>query len=154
MPIGVLKGDLLEKIDEFNVIVHGCNCFCVMGAGIALQIKKKFPQAYMADLDTVAGDKSKLGTYTKAMHNQTTIINAYTQYDTANEVNVDYNAIREVFTKLNKHYSGSLVGIPKIGAGLAGGDWDKIYDIISEVTPDLYIKVIEYEPNSGTTGSI
>ena len=154
MPIGVLKGDLLEKIDEFNVIVHGCNCFCVMGAGIALQIKKKFPQAYMADLDTVAGDKSKLGTYTKAMHNQTTIINAYTQYDTTNEVNVDYNAIREVFTKLNKHYSGSLVGIPKIGAGLAGGDWDKIYDIISEVTPDLYIKVIEYEPNSGTTGSI
>lgn len=154
MPIEVLKGDLLEKIDEFNVIVHGCNCFCVMGAGIALQIKKKFPQAYMADLDTVAGDKSKLGTYTKAMHNQTTIINAYTQYNTTNEVNVDYNAIREVFTKLNKHYSGSLVGIPKIGAGLAGGDWDKIYNIISEVTPDLYIKVIEYESNSGTTGSI
>lgn len=154
MPIEVLKGDLLEKIDEFNVIVHGCNCFCVMGAGIALQIKKKFPQAYMADLDTVAGDKSKLGTYTKAMHNQTTIINAYTQYSTTNEVNVDYNAIREVFTKLNKHYSGSLVGIPKIGAGLAGGDWDKIYNIISEVTPDLYIKVIEYESNSGTTGSI
>ena len=154
MPIEVLKGDLLEKIDEFNVIVHGCNCFCTMGAGIALQIKKKFPQAYMADLDTVAGDKSKLGTYTKAMHNQTTIINAYTQYDTTNKVNVDYNAIREVFTKLNKHYSGSLVGIPKIGAGLAGGDWDKIYDIISEVTPDLYIKVIEYEPNSGTTSSI
>ena len=154
MPIEVLKGDLLEKIDEFNVIVHGCNCFCVMGAGIALQIKKKFPQAYMADLDTIAGDKSKLGTYTKAMHNQTTIINAYTQYSTTNEVNVDYNAIREVFTKLNKHYSGSLVGIPKIGAGLAGGDWDKIYDIISEVTPDLYIKVIEYESNSGTTGSI
>ena len=154
MPIEVLKGDLLEKIDEFNVIVHGCNCFCVMGAGIALQIKKKFPQAYMADLDTIAGDKSKLGTYTKAMHNQTTIINAYTQYDTTNEVNVDYNAIREVFTKLNKHYSGSLVGIPKIGAGLAGGNWDKIYDIISEVTPDLYIKVIEYEPNSGTASGI
>lgn len=154
MSIEVLKGDLLEKIDEFNVIVHGCNCFCTMGAGIALQIKKKFPQAYMADLDTVRGDRSKLGTYTKAMHNQTVIINAYTQYDTVGEVNVDYDAIREVFTKLNKHYSGSLVGIPKIGAGLAGGDWDKIYNIISEVTPDLYIKVIEYESNSGTTTSI
>ena len=46
-------GDLIEMAEhgDFDVIVHGCNCFCTMGAGIALQIKHHFPEAYYADCD-------------------------------------------------------------------------------------------------------
>ena len=58
-----ITGDLIKLAleGEFDVIVHGCNCFCTMGAGIAKTIKQKFPAAYEADLQTVNGDKSKLG---------------------------------------------------------------------------------------------
>ena len=47
------KGDLIQKAraGEFDVIVHGCNCFCTMGAGIAKTIKQVFPAAYLADLE-------------------------------------------------------------------------------------------------------
>jgi len=57
-------GDLVRDADQFDVIAHGCNCFCVMGAGIAPQIKAKFPEAYAADCATTAGDVSKMGTIT------------------------------------------------------------------------------------------
>jgi type IV secretory pathway TrbL component len=62
------KGDLIQKAraGEFDVIVHGCNCFCTMGAGIAKTIKQVFPAAYQADLATTAGDQAKLGTYSAA----------------------------------------------------------------------------------------
>jgi O-acetyl-ADP-ribose deacetylase (regulator of RNase III) len=63
MNMNRIKGDLIElAIDgEFDLIIHGCNCFCTMGAGIAKTIKQKFPEAYKADLETEKGDKSKLG---------------------------------------------------------------------------------------------
>ena len=49
-----VRGDLLKlALDgHFDVIVHGCNCQCVMGAGIALSIKNAFPEAFAADLAT------------------------------------------------------------------------------------------------------
>lgn len=47
-------GDLLQLAlaGEFDVIVHGCNCFGDMGKGIALAVKQQFPEAYQADLAT------------------------------------------------------------------------------------------------------
>ena len=39
-----IYGDLIElaKQGKFNVIAHGCNCFCTMGAGIAVPMKEAF----------------------------------------------------------------------------------------------------------------
>lgn len=53
----ILTGDLiaLGKGDTFDVIVHGCNCFCVMGAGLAKAIRSEFPEVYRADQGTEAG---------------------------------------------------------------------------------------------------
>jgi O-acetyl-ADP-ribose deacetylase (regulator of RNase III) len=81
----LVKGDLLQmgKDNEFDIIVQGCNCHNVMGAGIAAQIKKQFPDAYLADQETLAGDRNKLGRYTIGMSGRLVIINAYTQYNTA-----------------------------------------------------------------------
>ena len=46
------KGNLLDMAErgEFDIIVHGANCICVMGSGIAREIKARFPQAAQADL--------------------------------------------------------------------------------------------------------
>src|SRR6187401_1634642 len=53
-----IRGDLLQlAIDgDFDVIVHGCNCQCQMGKGIALSIKKTFPEASEADCRRAKGD--------------------------------------------------------------------------------------------------
>ena len=127
-----IYGDLIEygKKGTFDVIVHGCNCFHTMGGGIARAIKQEFPEAYKADLLTHKADPSKLGTYSYAKVNNLIIVNAYTQYDFGGKMDVDYEALRTVFKRIAKDFHGLRIGYPKIGAGLAGGDWDVIYPII------------------------
>jgi O-acetyl-ADP-ribose deacetylase (regulator of RNase III) len=63
-----LSGDLLQlAIDgKFDAIIHGCNCQCQMGKGIALSIKRQFPEACAADCQTVKGDATKLGSMSNA----------------------------------------------------------------------------------------
>jgi O-acetyl-ADP-ribose deacetylase (regulator of RNase III) len=131
-----IYGNLLTYFEngEFDIIVHGCNCFCTMGAGIAKQIKQSYPDVYKKDLLTAKGDINKLGTYTYAeQKKQKYIINAYTQYKYFGEKNIDYSAIKNVFEKINTDFCGKIIGIPKIGAGLAGGDWEIIETIIDSI---------------------
>jgi len=133
------KGDLVQKAKagEFDVIIHGCNCFCTMGAGIAKTIKQVFPAAFQADLATIEGDKSKLGNYSAAQVETSgrtlTIVNAYTQYQWRGAGRkVDYDAVRSVFQQIKQACAGKRIGYPAIGAGLAGGDWAVIASIINE----------------------
>lgn len=131
-----IEGDLinLAKQGKFDVIIHGCNCFCTMGAGIAKQIKSQYYEAYQADCKTKVGDRNKLGTYTQYDNGTFVIVNAYTQYDfhTYLAPPIDYEALREVFKTIKQDFSGLRIGYPKIGAGLAGGNWELISSIIDE----------------------
>ena len=135
----VVKGDLIKLALQkgFDVIIHGCNCQCAMGAGIAKAIKETFPEAYEADLKTVKGSKDKLGTISCAVVNrkehEIIVVNGYTQYHWAGSgVLADYDAIRMVMRHVKENFSGKKIGYPKIGAGLAGGDWDIISKIIDQ----------------------
>ena len=82
-----VQGDLIKLAlsGEFDLIVHGCNCFCTMGAGIAKTIKQEFPAAYQADLATAKGEKPKLGQISYATvelaTNKLIVVNGYTQYN-------------------------------------------------------------------------
>ncbi|WP_339501766.1 hypothetical protein, partial [Pseudomonas canadensis] len=96
----IVRGDLLHlaRQGDFDVIIHGCNCQCAMGKGIALAIKQQFPAAYAADLATAKGSAAKLGTYSSASletdAGTLTIVNAYTQFHwNGPGVKVDYDAI-------------------------------------------------------------
>jgi len=134
-----IHGDLLHLALEgrFDVIVHGCNCMCVMGAGIAKQIRAQFPEAYEADLRTPKGVADKLGSISSApvRRGDTTfhVVNAYTQFDWRGAGNkADYTAIRNAMKRVKDSFSGQRIGYPQIGAGLAGGDWSVISSIIEE----------------------
>jgi len=135
----IVEGDLIKLAleGEFDLIVHGCNCFCTMGAGIAKTIKEYFPVAYEADMDTVKGAREKLGSITSVIvtrnSNKITVVNGYTQYSpTGKGILVDYEAVSSVFSEIKQKYSGYRIGYPMIGAGLAKGDWQIISRLISE----------------------
>lgn len=146
------KGDLIKlALDgEFDLIVHGCNCFCTMGAGIAKLIRQQFPEAYEVDLKTKRGDKNKLGTISwakvKVQNRDLIIVNGYTQFNWKGAGRkVDYDALRGVFRNIKKEFSGYRIGYPAIGAGLAGGDWEEISEIIAEELKDENHTFVEYE---------
>ena len=151
--MNVVEGDLLKLATQgkFDVIIHGCNCYCAMGAGIALSIKKQFPDAYKADLKTDKGSREKLGSYTSARvnagKNSFTIVNAYTQHHWRGKgVLADYNAIKSVMALVKKDFGGSRIGYPLIGAGLAGGDWKIISAIISEELDGENHTLVKFKP--------
>ena len=134
----IIEGDLIKLAieGEFDVIIHGCNCFGSMGAGIAKSIKNTFPEAYEADLKTELGSRDKLGSISYVTvqrgENEITVVNGYTQYDAGGRgVLVDYFAVHSVMNEVKNRFSGKRIGYPMIGAGLASGDWDVISEIIS-----------------------
>jgi len=119
----------------FDVIIHGCNCQCQMGKGIALSIKRQFPEAYAADRATAIGDPMKLGTISVAEivrgDHTFAIVNGYTQFHWRGAgVKADYDAIEKVMQAVKQRFAGKRIGYPKIGAGLAEGDWNRISSII------------------------
>lgn len=63
-----IEGNLLDFAEQgkFDYIIHGANCFCTFGSGIARQIKDRYPKAFMVDQLTQKGDDSKLGKFTQA----------------------------------------------------------------------------------------
>ena len=160
-----VTGDLVELAarGEFNVIVHGCNCFNSMGAGIAKQIAERFPEAEIADGDTLPGLESKLGSASIAVvrgdyGDSIIVVNAYTQLGTdmkRRTLNVSMAAIYRVFATTVYNLAclapGMRIGIPRIGAGLGGGDWDTIKTVITKAMdldgfddPNL-LTLVEYD---------
>ena len=143
-----VKGDLIKLAlsGEFDVITHGCNCFCTFGAGIAKQIKQHFPEAYKQDLLTKSGDRKKLGTCTAATtKNNLIIVNSYIQYDySSTKICVNYNSVRDCMKYISENFKEKRIGMPKIGCGLAGGKWYIVEKIIEEELTNMDITVVEY----------
>ena len=141
-PLRILTGDLLQlgKDNEFDIIVQGCNCFNTMGAGIAAQIKTQFPDAYLADQETLSGDRNKVGTYTIGMAGRLVIINAYTQYGMAKYSGHDvfeYDALKLILQKLAREYPTARFGFPLIGMGLANGNKTRIMGMLAEFSEKI-----------------
>ena len=148
--IKYINGDLIKLSSKFDVIAHCANCFCTMGAGIAPQIKHKFPEAYAADCETTSGDQSKLGTITYTETTKPIVVNLYGQYDYKGRqfgrMDLDYSALRLALRAMKEKFSGKTFGLPMIGAGLAGGDWDIIEGIIQEELNGEDVTVVKYVP--------
>jgi len=142
----VVKGDLLEAFcdpdSDYNVLVHGCNCFNSMGAGFAKQLAKRFPEVEKLDSQTEKGDFKKLGSIGVLKEvtdsgKSVYIINAYIQYyygkrfNHPNMPHANYTAIESCFLKVREQFKSDDFKIcyPAIGSGLAGGN-SKVIDFI------------------------
>lgn len=127
------KNDLLTV--KHGTIVHGCNAQGKMNAGVAKSIRQKYPYVYtnyLSDLhilNPLVGSSS-IYRYSEDL----VIVSAITQKYYGSDRNtryVSYDAIDKIFEDLfawvDRRYA---VSMPKIGAGLGGGDWDIISEII------------------------
>lgn len=136
----IRRGDLFSTTD--HVIAHGCNNQGVMGAGVAKIIRDRFPKAYADYVDALYDLAERqlpalpLGwnNYSRQPQgNVFLVVNMITQTLAKVERPVSYDAIDDCFADLFQYmkthgYTG--VSIPKIGAGLGGGDWAVIEAII------------------------
>lgn len=122
-------------------VLHGCNAQMKMGSGVALAVKKKYPSAYAAYVASAQHGGMKLGVISYAGQDDgKCIFNGITQsfYGRDDKRYVDYAAVAEVIAGVDflaRQYYLEVpvcVAMPKIGAGLGGGDWDTIAEIIEQ----------------------
>lgn len=131
---------------QTGIIVHGCNCQGVMGGGIALEVKNRFPDAYHEYMRVHNARGLKLGQISFAEVSQNKfIVNAQTQDQFGRPGrNVSYDAVADSFvevvrfaTAIREHRNLNLdIIFPAIGAGLGGGDWNVISAMIDAIVPD------------------
>lgn len=150
--ITTIKGDLLKE--KHGIIVHGCNCLGVMGAGIALQIATKWPNVLnqyrmhlkrhgFGGLGPKPAAPRALGTYhVVPVGRELLVANAITQIDVGGTRPVSYDAVAQCFEALGKvaHELGLPLKFPAIGSGLGGGKWPIVAAIIDESVPDVVEK--------------
>lgn len=136
--IRYVKGDLFKT--EAEIIAHGCNCRGGFGSGIAGIISKLYPQVREIFSHKFNTTGWQLGEIQVVDVGSKIIVNCATQLEYGNgavngKVYVNYDAVRSCMEKLlaYKKETGKSLAIPKIGAGLAGGDWQKIESIINDV---------------------
>lgn len=152
MIISHIEGDLIElaQTGKFDVVAHGCNCFCTMKRGIAPQMAKAFDcDNFELEKLMYKGDIRKLGNIDFKSIGTLTVVNIYSQYhfhdpSPTSGIPLDYDALRLAFRKMNILFAKQHIGLPKIGCGYAKGDWNKVQRIIEQELKDCNITVVTF----------
>ena len=151
--IEYIKGNILNVTE--GIIVQQVNCMGVMGAGLAKQIRDKWPiiyDSFIARVYNTSNKKELLGkTLFTNVENNLFVASIFGQYYYGRQVKfTNYTAL---FKGLNFVAEISAVDkttmyIPKgLGCGLAGGNWDFVEAYIQDLDLlfDKKIKIIIIE---------
>ena len=156
--VRIVDGDLFAARDV-DIIAHQVNCQGVMGSGVALQVRKLFPDVFdgykslcaIAD-KALTGKKFLLGhtQFIEAPHQDrhVWIANMFAQfnfgYDGAQYT--DYAAFRSCLRSLRNlaltctACGQARIGMPfKIGCDRGGADWETVYSMIETELVDCNV---------------
>jgi O-acetyl-ADP-ribose deacetylase (regulator of RNase III) len=149
------QGNLMQFTE--NAFGHGCNCQKRMASGVAAAVRQNYFEMVQADLDNDLTPEQRLGTYQGVrLSNGKVGFNIYSQFMYGRDRrHVDYDAletgVRAVCHELNQHGQRTLA-LPKIGCGLAGGDWLVVKEILEKISNEtgIDITIYEFEPPKNT----
>jgi len=151
------KGNILKS--NAQAIVNPVNTVGVMGKGLALQIREKFPNVYNIYRNACKLGKVQIG----KMFVVSTGLDSYPEYiinfPTKKHwkeksklwyIQQGLDDLIEVIQQRNIH----SIALPAIGCGLGGLDWNVVYEIIDMKLSGLpdSIAIFVYEPYSGREG--
>lgn len=150
------NADLFETFEGLPnaFLVHCANCFHVMGAGVALEIRRRYPEAYRADIQTERGNPLKLGTVSSAAIGSRRVFNLYGQFSFGNGRDLDIfmldKGLRLVAAEADAQNRAGIrtpIVTYKIGCGLAGGDWNEVVEILDNIAIEYDIEIIVADKN-------
>lgn len=139
MKIRYVTGSLVDAGEL--CLVHGCNAQGRMRSGVAKVIRQRYPEAYAEYMKTYNTVGLSAGDVIWAESKGKLIANGITQeyYGYDNKRYIDYDAINRVMESVHREAALENFGVamPLIGAGLGGGSWKHIVDIIEQNFTDV-----------------
>lgn len=152
-----IKGDATRPIGQDNkLIIHICNNINRWGRGFVTALSAKWPKTKKDYHNWMQGN---INNAPKAKLGQVQFINVTKDIYVANMIAqhgirpingvppIRYESLKECLQTVRSwlsHQNNFSVHMPKIGAGLAGGDWDIISKIIQEELVDHKITTHVY----------
>ncbi len=144
------QGDIFEE--DVEAIVNTVNCVGVMGRGLALQFKNRFPKNFRAYEQACKREEVLPGRMfiyeTESLTNPKYIINfpSKRHWRGASRME-DIEAGLTDLGKVIREKHITSIALPPVGCGLGGLDWNKVRAKIEEVLNRLvHVKIIVYEP--------
>lgn len=163
MSITYLKGDATRPQEPGpKLIVHICNTIGAWGAGFVLSISKRWSEPETQYRNWFRGNYDDERAVTSGpfalgeiqvvkVSDDLAVVNMIAQENIRNFgasliPPIRYEALRTCLGRIAVHAksSNASVHMPKIGTGLAGGDWATIDPIIQEQLRDIPVFVYEY----------
>lgn len=152
-----VQGDFFDY--EADIRINTVNCVGVMGAGVALLFKNKYPKMFNDYSNACLKGEVKIGKphvwVEDDMFSKLTIINLPTKNHWRNPSKYEY--IDKGLEWLKNYLldkENSTITIPALGCGHGGLDWAIVKDMIDKYLSDLNTIIYVFTPESSTKTGI
>ena len=145
MPVLFTKGDLFST-EGVRAYGHGCNCAGAMGAGVAIEFKRRYPRMFEEYAARCADGRFGLGDVFMWTEGDETVFNLGTQEHWRKKAQLPAlaQALRKM-VELAANGAIDRVGLPRIGAGLGGLDWMRVKRVLEEVGKETKVTLVVFE---------
>lgn len=142
--IHYVKGDIFES--PAITLVNPVNCVGVMGKGLALEFKKRFPEMYRQYLKLCVQGKVKVGQLNLVQDGFTKILLFPTKDHWKNPSSLAHvEAGLDAFCQSYRELGIDSVAFPKLGCGCGGLKWEDVKALMEKYLEPLPIDVLVYE---------
>ncbi len=141
--IEVVRGDMFAR--PHHLYVNPVNCVGVMGAGLALRFKQRFPEMFL-DYHAIC---KRGGLHPGLLHIwNDTVINFPTKTNWRESSRLDYieSGLDALHDYLSARSPSLSIAIPALGCGLGGLNWIHVRPLIVSRLSSLSHEVYLHEP--------
>jgi O-acetyl-ADP-ribose deacetylase (regulator of RNase III) len=144
------NGDILQA--DVEALVNPVNCVGVMGRGLALQFRQRFPENYLAY--KAVCDRGELTPGAMLVcdldrrENPRYVINFPTKRHWKDKSRIEdiQSGLRVLVEEVRRREIASIA-VPPLGCGLGGLDWKHVRPLIEEAFGSLpHVRVLVFEP--------
>jgi O-acetyl-ADP-ribose deacetylase (regulator of RNase III) len=140
------KGDMFDL--DVDIRINTVNCMGVMGAGVALAFKNRYPDMFREYREACSAGEIRPGKlHIWRSPTGDLVVNFPTKrhwreksrYD---DIQAGLNALRDYL----QNYKGIKVALPALGCGNGGLDWARVAPMITEQLRELDAEIFVFEP--------
>ena|SRR5258708_3102620 len=141
MSIQIVEGDLFLNKYNVQAFAHGCNCIGSMGAGIAVEVKRRYPDMYEEYHRRCKANPREFNlgdSFLWKANGKPWIFNLATQENTWTK-RATYKGVETALENMKEQADAehiTNIAMPRIGAGYGGLSWKKVRAIIERIFTD------------------